>query len=78
MIKTTAIPKNNSYKLDIPSQYIGKKIEILFYALDEVAPEKNITIKKSMADFSGILSESDYLSLKEHTEKARNEWNRNI
>jgi hypothetical protein len=29
-----------------------------------------------MANFSSILSENDYKSLKSHTEKARKEWNR--
>jgi hypothetical protein len=77
MIKTVATPQNNNYNLVIPNNYIGKKIEILFYALDEVAEEK-INPKKSMADFSGILSDSDYQSLKTHTEQARKEWNRDI
>jgi hypothetical protein len=77
MIKTIAIPKNNTYNLAIPNNYIGKKIEILFYAIDEVAVEKSEGSKKTMADFSGVLSESDYQSLKEHTQDARKEWNRN-
>ncbi len=77
MIKTVVIPQNNSYNLAIPNNYIGKKIEILFYALDELA-EQNTAPKKTMANFSGILSENDYQSLKTHTEQARKEWNRDI
>lgn len=77
MIKTLAIPQNNSYNLAIPNNYIGKKIEIIFYALDEIVEEKDKP-KKTMADFCGILSDSDYSSLKEHTEQARTEWNRAI
>lgn len=77
MIKTLAIPQNNSYNLAIPNNYIGKKIEIIFYALDEIV-EENVKPKKTMADFCGILSDSDYSSLKEHTEQARTEWNRAI
>jgi hypothetical protein len=77
MIKTLAIPQNNSYNLAIPNNYIGKKIEIIFYALDEIVEEK-VKPKKTMADFCGILSDSDYSSLKEHTEQARTEWNRTI
>ena len=46
MIKTVTIPQKNSYNLAIPNNYIGKKIEILVYALDELAdqntaPEKH-------------------------------------
>ena len=77
MIKTLAIQQNNSYNLAIPNNYIGRKIEILFYALDEIV-EGKVKPKKSMADFCGILSDSDYSSLKEHTEQARTEWNRTI
>ena len=41
MIKTLAIPQHNTYNLAIPNNYIGKKIEILFYALDEVVEENS-------------------------------------
>jgi len=77
MIKTAITPKKNSYNLTIPSKYIGSKIEILFYALDEVTEEKDPS-KKSITDFSGILSDTDYQALKAHTEQARKEWNRDI
>jgi hypothetical protein len=77
MIKTLAIPQNNSYNLAIPNDYIGRKIEILFYALDEIVEEK-VEPKMTMADFCGILSDSDYSSLKKHTEQARTEWDRTI
>ena len=78
MIKTVVTPHKNSYNLAIPDHYIGRKIEILLYALDEVSEEENILPKKSMADFSGIISENDYQTLKAHTKKARKEWNRDI
>jgi hypothetical protein len=77
MIKTVVTPQKNSYSLTIPAHYIGRKIEILLYALDEISEEKT-TPKKSMADFSGILSDNEYQALKAHTEQARKEWNRNI
>ena len=40
MIKTVILPQHNNYTLIIPDNYIGKEIEILFYALDELE-EKN-------------------------------------
>lgn len=78
MIKTIVTPLKNSYNLSIPSHYIGRKIEILFYAVDEVSEGTNVTPKKSKADFSGILSDEDYDALETHTEQARKEWNRDI
>jgi hypothetical protein len=67
MIKTIVTPQN----------YIGREIEVLLYAKDELQEEK-IKPKKTMANFTGILSENDYQSLKSHTEQARKEWNRDI
>ncbi len=76
MIKTTIIPQNNSLNFTIPDNYIGREIEVLLYAKDELQQE--IKPKKTMADFAGILSENDYQALKSHTEQARKEWNRDI
>jgi len=77
MIRTVIIPDNNILNLQIPNKYIGKEIEVLLYAKDELDIEK-MNPKKTMANFTGILSENDYQSLKAHTEHARKEWNRNI
>ena len=77
MIKTIVTPQNNSLYLVIPNNYIGKEIEVLLYAKDELEEEK-IKPKKTMANFTGVLSEQDYQSLKLHTEQARKEWNRDI
>lgn len=77
MIKTVVTPQNNNLYLLIPDNYVGREIEVLLYAKDELQEDK-VKPKKSMANFSGILSEHDYQSLKNHTEQARKEWNRDI
>ena len=77
MIKTIVTPQNNSLYVKIPNNYIGREIEVLVYAKDELEEEK-IKAKKSMANFTGVLSENDYQSLKSQTEQARKEWNRDI
>jgi glutathione peroxidase-family protein len=77
MIKTIVTPQHNTLQLNIPNNYIGREIEVLLYPKDELEEEKPKP-KKTMASFSGILSENDYQSLKAHTEKARKEWNRDI
>jgi hypothetical protein len=77
MIKTIVTPQNNSLHLIIPNNYVGREIEVLLYAKDELEEEK-IKPKKTMADFTGILSENEYQSLKSHTEQGRKEWNRDI
>ncbi|MEY4540540.1 MAG: hypothetical protein RLZZ306_2297 [Bacteroidota bacterium] len=74
MIKTTVIPQNNSYNLAIPNKYIGKKIEILFYSLDEVMEEKVVSPKKTMADLWGKLSEETGNELNKQVEEGRKGW----
>jgi hypothetical protein len=79
MIRTIVTPQNNNLTVSIPNNYIGKEIEVLLYSKEELGEEVNEKkTKKTMADFRGILSENDYLSLKTHTEKSREEWNRDI
>ena len=77
MIKTIITPQNNSLCIVIPNNYVGKEIEVILYAKDELEEEK-IKPKKTLANFTGILSENDYQSLKSHAEQARKEWNRDI
>ena len=74
MIKTIVVPQNNNYNLTIPNNYIGKKIEILFYALDEVVEEKPIATKKTMTDFWGVISDETALELHKEVEESRNSW----
>jgi hypothetical protein len=74
MNKTIAIPQNNSYNLAIPNKYIGKKIEILFYSLDEVMEEKVISPKKTMADLWGKLSEETGNELNKQVDEGRKGW----
>ena len=74
MIKTITIPQNNSFSLTIPNNYIGKKIEILMYALDEVEDEKPAAPKKTMADFWGSISDATAKELHKSTEDSRNSW----
>ena len=76
MIKTSVIPKNNSLKLAIPDNYIGKEVEVLLYLKDEVNVESKSDA--SITNFAGILSEEDYQSLKSHVAEARSSWNRDI
>jgi hypothetical protein len=77
MIKSVVTPQNTEFIITIPSNYIGKKVEILVYALDEIE-EKKSPQKKSLSDYCGILSENEYLSLNAHIEQTRAEWDRRI
>jgi hypothetical protein len=77
MIKTSIVPQNNNVHLSVPNNYIGKEIEIILYAKEEVISNVQKG-KKTFADFNGIISEEEYKSLKSNTEQAREQWNRDI
>lgn len=77
MLKTIVTPKDNTICLTIPTRYVGKEIEVLLYSKEELVEEKREP-RKTLADFIGILSDSDYESLKAHVKQARKEWDRNF
>ena len=52
MTRTIITPTQADVKLLIPREYIGKKIEVVFFALDE-------SKEKASGDFSGFLPESE-------------------
>jgi hypothetical protein len=72
MTKTVAIPQQNNLNLVIPNQYIGKKIEIIMYALEEIIEEK--PVKKTMADFWGTLSDETAHEINKQVTESRNSW----
>jgi len=75
MMRTTITPMQSNVHLLIPNNYIGKKIEITFFALDELEEKQP---QKTLGDFLGILPENEYHQLKEHILQARQEWNRDF
>ena len=77
MTRTIVTPQQGNVHLPIPPCYIGRRIEVSFFALDELEAEEGLP-QSTLGDFSGILSEKDYLQLKDHTAKARKEWNRDF
>ncbi len=77
MILTTLIPQQNVISITIPTDLIGKKIEIHYQNVDEILEAK--PKKKSiMAKYRGILSAETADALLKEVEKSRNEWDRNI
>jgi len=75
MVRTILTPDNTHIQLDIPSEYVGREIEVTFLALDELKEDKP---KKTMGDFWGILSDETADQLREHVKKSRDERERDI
>ncbi|WP_426669825.1 hypothetical protein ACPPVU_01015 [Mucilaginibacter sp. McL0603] len=74
MVRTILTPRDTHIELDIPAEYVGKKIEITYLALDEL----NEKPPKTMSEFWGILSDKTSSELHKEIEKSRAEWDRNI
>jgi len=58
MLKTLITPQESTYALPIPAYYIGKRVEVLLYSVDELVENKEPN-KKKPSDFFGSLSISE-------------------
>jgi hypothetical protein len=74
MVRTIVTPENTHIEFDIPAEYVGRKLEITYQALDEEPKAP----KKTMGDFLGILSDKTANELREHIKIVREEWDRDI
>jgi predicted regulator of amino acid metabolism with ACT domain len=73
MVRSVVIPEDAHIELDIPADYIGKEVEVIYSLLGEATTTNR---KKTMADFLGILSDKSAKELHDHVKKTRKEWDR--
>ena len=76
MIRTHIIPESNSVLVAIPDNYIGKQVEVIVFADDDIQqtpgePEK-------ISKYKGVLSKERALELQKFAEQIRKEWDRDI
>jgi transcription antitermination factor NusA-like protein len=78
MYKATVIPTNS--QIFIPNHYIGKKIEVLVYTIDEISTENTseFTIKGKPSEFIGCISKNVAKEMLHDIDNSRDEWNRSI
>lgn len=74
MVRTILTPEDTHIELNIPAEYVGKRIEITYLSLDELEQKP----EQTMADFWGILTKETGEQLQKHVEETRNEWERDI
>lgn len=77
MMKTVLIPEDNMLHLSIPDNYVGKEIEVLLYAKEELIEEK-AAAGRNAARFKGLLSNEEADRYHAYLRQTRNEWNRDI
>lgn len=79
MVKTTLTPDKKDIVITIPENYIGKKMELIYYTLEE-ALEDIPTKKHSIANLRGKLNltNQEYNDFQKYVKDSRDEWNDNI
>ena len=79
MIRTVITPDKQDLSIHVPKNYVGKRIEILMYAVDELNERESVKKKKN-SDFRGALklTSEQYEDIQSHIKNIRNEWDRDI
>jgi hypothetical protein len=75
MVRTIVIPEDTHIELDVPTDYIGKKVEVNFFLLDEIEDK---SVRPTMGQFWGILSDETANDIRNEIKKSRDEWDRGI
>ncbi len=80
MIRTTITTSTADISIHLPQNYIGKKLELLVYSVDELTEDVSTDTIVDNSTFRGALHLTDdqYLDFQHHTANLRDEWNRGI
>ena len=78
MLRTIVTPYDNTICISIPSNYVGKKVEVLLYTSEEIKEDTAQVQKCNAARFKGIFTSEEADNYHQYLRKARQEWDRNI
>jgi hypothetical protein len=77
MIRTIITPISQTVSFEVPQDYVGREIEVLLYAKDELEQQ---TQKKSgsASRFKGLFTNEEATKFDVFLKKAREEWQRDL
>lgn len=78
MVRTILTPVKKTIQLDIPESFVGKKIEIIAFEIDEANEKPAILEKGIMEQFWGFMSNETTADLQKKIIQSRREWDNNI
>lgn len=81
MIEALITPQQTKFEMivNLPDDYVGKEVHVLFYVDDEVKKTTvSILPKGKPSDFFGTLNKDDGQKMQDYITQSRNEWERNI
>jgi hypothetical protein len=73
MVRTIITPQNNTLSLTLPDNLVGRKVEVILFAIEE--PEQLVaetTMKPSQ--MRGFLSAATAEAMQQQVVQSRNEW----
>ena len=76
MVRKHIIPETNSVMVTIPENYIGKKVEVLVFADEDM--QESQPVKPDISKYKGTLSKERAVEFRQFAEEIRKEWDRNI
>lgn len=79
MIRKTMTAGEKTVSIDVPASYVGKRIEVLVYAVDELDEQKMVE-KIGKSKFRGALklSGDQYSDFQQFVTSVRGEWDKAI
>lgn len=77
MVRTLVTPQQQDISIHVPPHYVGRQIEVLLYAVDELTEDKKTT-SPNAAKYKGIFTTKEGDKFNEHINQARSEWDRDF
>ena len=74
MKRTIITPLNTAIHLSIPQKYVGKRIEITFFDLDEMDDKTQSNTPKKLSELSGQLSDETAEEMQKYVTEGRIDW----
>lgn len=78
MVRTLVTPQQQSISIQVPQNYVGRQIEVLLYAVDELIEEDKKAVSGNAARFKGIFTKEEGEKFNDYIKQARNEWDRDF
>ncbi len=72
-LQTTITPVETNLILQVPENYLEKKLEVLLFDTDEVRVNNKLALKPS--SLRGRSSKDNAEKMQQHVQQSHNEWN---
>ncbi|MEO6721117.1 MAG: hypothetical protein ABIN67_12130 [Ferruginibacter sp.] len=78
MVRTLVTPQQQNISILVPQNYVGRQIEVLLYAVDELIEGQQTAKPNNAAKYKGIFSKEEGEKFNQYIQQARSEWDRDF